>query len=288
MDRYSIHDTNSSSKAEEARRHTDNVIRRRATSSRRDDAGSSNRPIERTRLDNREEVRAQAIDRGRAKMQKYQQEAERYQEKDKDTFKLFEKSFNTYLPNREKKVIKATSISSKIGRYINEINVEDGIIIGKTNDHYNKRKEKREFHYSEIVFNQLRLVLEHLDKKISEFDLKSWYGENIHNTSTLDVVKLFFPEERSSNGKIKKGKKTFLAGTDGFIALAGTEAAQSKFYLLAQHPKAFPGKEVTSITVIRKSNEQIDIEYDFGLQMDQNEQIDIEYDFDLQLDQNEE
>jgi hypothetical protein len=265
MDRYRIHDTNSSSKAEETRRHTDNVIRRRATSSRRDDAGSSNRPIERTRLDNIEEARAQAIDRGNAKMQKYQQEAERYQEKDKDTFKLFEKSFNTYLPNREKKVIKTTTISSKIGRYINEINVEDGIIIGKTNDHYNKRKEKREFHYSEIVFNQLRLVLELLDKKISEFDLKSWYGENIHNTSTLDVVKLFFPEERSPNGKIKKGKKTFLAGTDGFIALAGTEAAQSKFYLLAQHPKAFPGKEVTSITVIRHSDEQIDIEYDFGL-----------------------
>ena len=84
-------------------------------------------------------------------------------------------------------------------------------------------------------------------------------------------MKLFFPEERIPNGKIKKGKKTFLAGTDGFIALAGTEAAQSKFYLLAQHPKAFPGKEVTSITVMRHSNEQIDIEYDFGSQLDQKE-----------------
>jgi hypothetical protein len=265
MDRYRIHDTNSSSKAEKAHRHTDNVIRRRAKSSRRDDVGSSsNRPIERTRLDNIVEARAQAIDKGRAKMQKYQQEAECFQEKDKDTFKLFEKSFKTYDPSVSKKEITILSISS-YGRYMNKIDVKDGKIIGKTNDHYLNNKEKREFHYSEIVFNQLRLVLEHLDKKISEFDLKSWYGENIHNTSTLDVVKLFFPEERSPNGKIKKGKKTFLAGTDGFIALAGTEAAQSKFYLLAQHPKAFPGKEVTSITVIRHSDEQIDIEYDFGL-----------------------
>src|SRR5689334_21788154 len=156
MDKPRIHDTNSSSKAEDAHRHTDNVIRRRAKSSRRDDVGSSNRPIERTRLDNIVEARAQAIDRGRTKMQKYQQEAERYQEKDKDTYKLFKKSFKTYDPSVSKKEITILSISS-LGRYMNKIDVKDGKIIGKTNDHYLNNKEKREFHYSEIVFNQLRL-----------------------------------------------------------------------------------------------------------------------------------
>ena len=70
------------------------------------------------------------------------------------------------------------------------------------------------------------------------------------------MVNLFFPIERRSNGRVKK---TFPAGTDAFIALAGTPTGQSKFYLLVQHPKAFPGKEVT-----RHSDGQIDIKYQFS------------------------
>ncbi len=64
----------------------------------------------------------------------------------------------------------------------------------------------------------------------------------------------------------------FKAGEDGFVALAGTCTAQSKFYLLAQHPKAFPGKEVTSITVIRGPSSIIDIDYEFGSQWEQKEE----------------
>ena len=63
-------------------------------------------------------------------------------------------------------ILTILSISSH-GRYMNKIDVKDGKIIGKTNDHYINNKEKREFHYSEIVFNQLCLVLKLLDKKIS-------------------------------------------------------------------------------------------------------------------------
>jgi hypothetical protein len=105
----------------------------------------------------------------------------------------------------------------------------------------------------------------------SDSDLKCWYDNFVNNEETKKTAELFFPEERDIDGSVKEGRKTFLAGTDAFIALAGTPTAQSKFYLLAQHPKAFPGKEVTSITVIRYSDGQIDIEYQFGSQLEQKE-----------------
>lgn len=57
---------------------------------------------------------------------------------------------------------------------------------------------------------------------------------------------------------------TFEAGTDGFIALTGTETAQSKFYMLAQHPKAFKEKQVRSITVRRLPRERINIDYEIA------------------------
>jgi hypothetical protein len=65
-------------------------------------------------------------------------------------------------------------------------------------------------------------------------------------------------------GEDELGERKFLADTDAFIALAGTPTGQSKFYLLAQHPKAFKDKKVTSITVIRQVYSMIDINYEFG------------------------
>ncbi len=252
-------DTGQSSRAERTH-HGDDVIRRRAESSRRNDAELSVRPMKKPRLNETEAARAQAIERGRAKMQEYQQEAKRYQKEDRDTFEEFKNIFEGNIIDHINYGVKVLSKNRYHGIYENEINVEKGTILGIKNYHFLKKK----IHFSEIVFNQLRLAMESLNKKISHFDLKCWYGQDVRNINTKKTVELFFPKERG-----KEEKKTFFAGTDAFIALAGTPTAQSKFYLLAQHPKAFPGKEVTSITVIRHSDGQIDIEYEFGSQLEQ-------------------
>ncbi len=206
----------------------------------------------------------QAIERGKSIMQKCQQEAKRYQSKDRDTFEDFKHTFKSAIIIRSKNhILQVTSESTNEVHYINQIDVDNGKIIGIYNGYGYNRGEKRKIEFSEIVFNQLRLAMEHLKKDISQFDLKGWYGQHIWNLDTINTVKLFFPEEKE-NGSVKEGKKIFEAGSDGFIALAGTPTGKSKFYLLAQHQNAFKGKIVKSITVIRKFGGQIDIEYEFG------------------------
>ncbi len=215
----------------------------------------------------------QAIKRGKNKMEKYQQQAELYQNKDIDTFEQFKENFESIIISKD--VNSAAYIASTnfgCGIYRNEIDVTNGKFIGGMNDHHKHKRNSNEFNLSEIAFNQIRFTMEYLNKEMSKFNLKCWYGVCVINEETKETVKLFFPEERGSDGKIKEGRKTFKAGEDGFIALAGTPTGQSKFYLLAQHPKAFPGKKVTSITVIRHSGGRIDIEYEFGSQLEQKEE----------------
>jgi hypothetical protein len=215
----------------------------------------------------------QAIERGRNKMKKYQQQAELYQNKDRDTFEQFKKDFESIIISED--VSSAAYIISRKndhGTYQNKIDVKNGKFIGGMNDHQKHKKNSNEFSLSEIAFNQICLTMEDLNMEMSKFNLKCWYGVCVTNEETKETVKLFFPEERGPDGKIKKDSKTFKNGEDGFIALAGTPTAQSKFYLLAQHPKAFPGKEVTSITVIRHSDGRIDIEYKFDSQWEQKEE----------------
>lgn len=264
MDRRRSHDPRRFSRAEGSRRWSDDVIRRQASLSIRCGAESSDRSIERIRLNEMEEARAQAIDRGKAKWQKYQQEAERYQKEDRDTFENFKKNFTSKISNDPKvNVLYIKSNNDNSGLYENKIDIINEKIIGEFNKHYEFRNSNK-LNFSEIIFNQLRLAMEYLNKEMSEFNLKSWYAHCVIDEETKETVKLFFPEGRGKEEFVKERDKTFQSGTDAFIALAGTPTAQSKFYMLAQHPKAFLGKEVTSITVTRNSVGQIDIEYKFG------------------------
>jgi hypothetical protein len=64
-------------------------------------------------------------------------------------------------------------------------------------------------------------------------------------------------------------RKTFEEGSKAFNELMNTPTGKSKAYLLKEHPEAFPGKRVTNITVILRSDKKIDIEYEFGLQLEQ-------------------
>jgi hypothetical protein len=271
MERHRSHDAGRYSKVEGTRRQTDDVIRRQTESSSRGDAELSDRPIERNRLDEREVACARAIDRGRAKMQKYQQEAERYQDKERDTFEEFEKDFENKITKLGNSVVEVKSYASKFsGTYENEIDVENGKITGKYNRYFLPYSEEK-LDFSEVIFNHLRLSIECLKVEMSEFNLKCWYGKEITNEDTKNTVELFFPEEKGKDGLVKEREKTFLAGTDAFIALAGTSTARSKFYLLAQHPEIFKGKKVTSITVIRHPDKKVAIEYEFGSQLEQEE-----------------
>jgi len=211
----------------------------------------------------RELTHTQAVERGRAKMERYQQEAKYYQNKYKDIFEKFQKTYETVIfkDKFNKGVFSVESKDwSRTAEYKNSIDIGKGQIIGNSNS----KENTNDLHFSDVAYIQLQLALQKAGKDISQFNLKSWYGKKIRNVNTKNVVKLFFPEEIGEDGLVKGGKKTFKAGSDEFTALAGTETAQSKFYLLAQHPEAFPGKRVTSITVIRHPNKEIDIEYKFG------------------------
>jgi hypothetical protein len=270
-------DTGQPPKPEGTRSPRRDEFRRRAESSRRNDAELSDQPVKRPSLDEitldeiktasaevRAELCTQAIEKGRAKWQRYQQETEEYKNKDKDTFEYFEANFDTHVIKLTNYRVGVKSYSRNIsGTYENEIDVKNGIIKGIYNRYFPPKSEEK-LDFSEVVFNQLCLAMRDLNIERVRLNLKCWYGNEIINENTEKTAELFFPEEKGSDGKIKDGSKTFKAGEDGFIALAGTPTAQSKFYLLAQHPKAFKNKKVKSITVIRQVYSLIDINYEFG------------------------
>jgi hypothetical protein len=139
------------------------------------------------------------------------------------------------------------------------IDLDNGKIIG----YRNEAKSTQTWHLSDIIYNQLLFILKKAKKDISQFDLKSWYGFNITNKNTKSMAEYTLGY---------KNRKTFKASSKEFKDIAVTDTAQSKFYLLAQYPKAFKGKKVTSITVERYADGQIDIEYEFGSQLEQKEE----------------
>ena len=221
-------------------------------------------------------LKLESIEKGKIKISKYQQQEIAYQNKDKDIFEDLDKKFcTTKYKDEDRFDIRS---ECNIGLYHNAFILDnDKLIIEEI---YNRRFENNKtennngikFYFSDAVFKQTLLFLEDAKKDLSQINLQKWISKIIINRETLNVAKYFFPAAKGPDGMIKGGSKTFKAGTDGFIALAGTPTGQSKFYLLAQHPKAFPGKEVTSITVIRHADSHIDIEYEFGSQWEQKEE----------------
>jgi hypothetical protein len=134
------------------------------------------------------------------------------------------------------------------------LNINHGEITGITNDNHQPRDWN--WHLSEVIFNQLQLAMRETKKDITSFNLKNWRDQWITDEATRSTVKLFLPKE--------SGERTFEKGSEGFLALAGTPTAQSKFYLSAQHQKALGQKEVTSITVQRQPGGYIHINYNYS------------------------
>jgi hypothetical protein len=198
----------------------------------------------------------EAVESGEKKLSIYQEEFEKYKEKDVDgTIDAFKNAFVTTIEEDPKKkgVFEAISQAKEGGaRYVNTINTNNGEISGSG---YFKMSAEG-WYLSEVVFNQFQLIMQEAKKDIASFDLKSWRDEDIDNEPTKRTVELFLPAGTN--------ELTFKKGSQEFIALAGTQTAQSKFYLLAQHQKAFGKKEVTSITVKQEYGliDEINYRYD--------------------------
>jgi hypothetical protein len=211
------------------------------------------------RTDIRSRIRAQfreeAVRKGEEKLQEYQKEFKGRRKKDIDsTMNAFHHDFATSIaedPEERGKFIAVSQAREGEASYMNIINTNTGEIRGL----YNDKCSTEDWHFSEVVFNQFQLAMHAAKKDIASFDLKNWRGERLTNEQTKRTVALFLPN--------KTNKCTFEKDSQGFIALAGTETAQSKFYLVAQHQKAFGEKEVTSITVERQSNGDIHINYSY-------------------------
>jgi hypothetical protein len=217
--------------------------------------GSCSRRVERG--DGWSPLQEKAIRNGEKKLKQYQQEFSKWQGKDRDnTFDAFQRDFeNTIIHIQDGIFFVSSRAKEGEGSYTNEIDIDTGKITGI----HNFKKATKNWHFSEVIFNQLQLVMQKVQKDIVSFDLKNWIGEHIENQETRSTVDLFLPAGTDEH--------TFEKGRDEFLALAGTPTAQSKFYLLAQHQKALGQKEVTSITVERLLDDDdidININYNYG------------------------
>lgn len=137
------------------------------------------------------------------------------------------------------------------GLYDNIINVEVGEIIGINN--YKNNTEN--WHLSHVIYNQIILVMKEVGKNILGFDLNSWYDHSIDNEDTKNVALKWLHGSR---------EESFEEGSEAFNELINTQTGKSKKYLTDQNPEDFPGKRVTSIRVILRSNKKIDIDYRYG------------------------
>ncbi len=137
------------------------------------------------------------------------------------------------------------------GFFQNIIDVDKGQIIGINN----QKCSTKSWYFSDIIYNQLQLVLKKAGKGISQFDLKSWYGKNVVNESSQNMAEVLLGADQ---------EKTFKVGSNEFNVMKSTATAKSKFYLLSQHPEAFPRKQVTSITIRRTDDDKIEVNYEIG------------------------
>lgn len=193
------------------------------------------------------------------KLNQYQIELIKWNDKDvNSTLDAFQRNFETKIEEnpQERGEFTVTSLAKEgSASYMNKININKGEIIGESNF----KMRTRGWHLSEVIFNQLQLVMQKAKRDIVSFELKNWRGKGIINPSTRSAVELFLPAGTN--------KHTFEKDSPGFMALAGTPTSQSKFYMLAQHQKAFGKKEVTSITVERQSDGYICINYRYAQNM---------------------
>lgn len=98
-------------------------------------------------------------------------------------------------------------------------------------------------------------VLKEAGKSIAQFYLKNWYGCNITNEETKAVAFAILQGREEA---------TVESGSEEFKRLLDTPTQKSKQRLLDDDPKAFPGKQLLRMTIIRQSNDVIAINNKYG------------------------
>lgn len=165
-----------------------------------------------------------------------------------ELFRAFQEDFNTTIKNESEGCFMVESIFKHGfgGSHLNMINVDKGDIIGYNNNRF----ADNDWHFSKIIYLQLQLALKEAGMNISQFNLKRWYGINVSNDKTKSVALKILQEKQIVT--VKKGSKEY-------DELVKAPTQKSKQYLLKDYPEAFLGKELTSITVIRKDDNRINI-----------------------------
>jgi hypothetical protein len=167
-------------------------------------------------------------------------------------FRAFQENFNTTIKEESEGCFMVESIFKHgFGSHLNMINIDKGDIIGYNNNRF----ADNNWHLSKVLYLQLQLALKEAGRDISQFHLKSWYGINVSNDETKSVALKILQEKQIVT--VKKGSKEY-------DELVKTPTQKSKQYLLNDYPGAFPGKELTSITVIRKDDNRINIINDYS------------------------
>ena len=136
--------------------------------------------------------------------------------------------------------------------YINYIDIKDGKIRAKSNFRDSNSDAKtgsgNPLPNSEILYNQLLLVLRHQQIDPSTFNLTQVIRENISNEetrNTLNCCTKTYSDVPSANKRIYQ----FVKGSEEYYAILGTPNAYGILYLLKQHPSVFGKKEITRIEV---------------------------------------
>ena len=133
--------------------------------------------------------------------------------------------------------------------YKNSIDITNGIITAEFNYRDRDRDAKRSgepLSNSEILSNQLLLVLRDQQIDPSKFNLTRVIRKNIYTSETYDTLCCLRNHNKPS---VSYG---FSKGKDGYYALLGIPNVYGILYLLKQHPSLFGKKEITSIKVVQE------------------------------------
>lgn len=131
--------------------------------------------------------------------------------------------------------------------YKNSIDTTNGIITAEYN--YRDRDAKRSgepLSNSEILYNQLLVVLRDQQIDPSTFNLTRVIRKNIYTTETYNTLCCL------RNHNMPSVSYSFSKGKDGYYAILGTPNVYGTLFLLKQHPCLFGKKEITSIKVVQK------------------------------------
>jgi hypothetical protein len=194
--------------------------------------------------------RAFVIARGKTTVEK----VSNLSDKDVDTSKEFSQYKSKIIGFYEESgfVVKTKNRGSKSFTYRNSINLEKYVITAKRNFRIHDRKKgySEPLHNSEILYNQLLMVLKEQKIDPPYFNLKRVIRDKVINEETEATFMLCAPPLGQDHSQSQeKVTYQFKKGSDEYHAMLGTPNVYGVLYLLKQHQGTFGKREITSIEV---------------------------------------